>query len=262
MELGITGWPVARTHSPIIHAEFLRISGIEGSYREYPIESDEFAPLLARLHLVGLRGLNITYPYKTTVMDSCCNLDPEAAAIGAVNTLLSVDGGWKGFNTDVTGLQQCLGALDAPDPVFVIGAGGAARAVTRALALASRNFTVFCRNPVMWGGEGKARPLKELSDHLRISSGTVVNATTLGWKDDDELPFKSVMPGRIHFIDLNYNPRWEWRNRLSDHGVNITTGEGLLVRQAAESFRIWTGVHIGEAVISRIIDEFGQREDG
>ena len=261
MELGITGWPLTRTLSPVIHSEFFRISGIEGSYRDYPVEAEELSPLLTRLHLVGLKGLNITHPYKTVAPDSCCDLDPEAEAAGAVNTLLSVDGGWKGFNTDVTGFRFCFAALDAPDPVFVVGAGGAARAVARALTLESRNYTIFCRSPVMWGGKGKALSLEQLDEHMKISAGTVVNATTLGWRDDDAFPLRSVMPGRFHFVDLNYNSRWEWRNRLSDHGILITTGEGILVRQAAESFRLWTGVHFGEAVIERIIEELHHREE-
>ncbi len=261
MELGITGWPLAKSHSPAIHSEFLSVSRIEGSYREYPAEAEEVFPLLTRLCLAGLRGLNVTYPYKIAVLDSCCDLDPEAAAVGAVNTLLSVDGGWKGFNTDVTGFRHSFGELGAPDPVFVVGAGGAARAVTRALVLGSRSFTIFCRNPAIWSGEGRALSLEELDEHVKVSSGTVVNATTLGWKDDDAFPLQSVIPGRFHFIDLNYNPRWEWRNRLSGHGIRITTGEDMLVRQAAESFRLWTGVSISEAVISRIIGELRQGKE-
>jgi shikimate dehydrogenase len=252
MELGIAGWPLEGSLSPKIHSEFLRISGIEGAYRPYPIEADEFFPLLTRLHLVGVRGLNITSPYKTMVLDSCFDLGPEAVASGAVNTLLSMDGGWKGINTDVAGFLDSFNAFGCPDPVFVAGSGGAARAVCRALSLESRNFTVFCRNPVMWGGEGKALPLSELSVHVGVSSGTVVNATVLGWQDDDEFPLEVATPGRLCFYDLNYNPGWEWRNRLGDCGVTVHTGEDMLVRQAAESFRLWTGVALDEGVLSGV----------
>ena len=81
MELGIAGWPLRTTGSPVIHTEFLKISGIDGAYREYPIEADEFFPLLTRLHLVGVRGLNITSPYKTLVPDTCCDLGPQATMV-------------------------------------------------------------------------------------------------------------------------------------------------------------------------------------
>jgi shikimate 5-dehydrogenase len=107
----------------------------------------------------------------------------------------------------------------------------------------------------MWSGDGHARQLGELNSSLDVSAGTVVNATTLGWNNGDSFPVERAIPGRFHFFDLNYNPGWLWRNRLRDRGIRVATGECMLARQAAESFRIWTGTEVGEEVVAGVMAE-------
>jgi len=261
METGITGWPLDRTLSPVIHAELFRLSGTEGYYREYPTEPSRLPVLLSRLHGAGLRGLNVTFPHKTEVIRHCVGLDGEADAISAVNTLMSVDEGWKGYNTDVVGFRHILRSVDAPDPVCVIGSGGAARAAARELTEDARDFSIFCRSPEMWLGDGRAYSLENLEECMKISSGTLVNATVLGWNDDDDFPVHWNIPGGFMFMDLNYNPNWTWRNSLQTRGIRVVTGEHMLVRQAAESFRIWTGFEADEEALSAITDKLLSREE-
>ncbi len=261
MEIGITGWPLDRTLSPVIHAELFSLSGIEGCYREYPTEPSRLPVLLSRLHGADLRGLNVTFPHKTDVIRFCVGLDGEADAVSAVNTLMSVDEGWMGYNTDVAGLRHTLRCFNAPDPVCVIGSGGVARAAARALAGDERDFSIFCRSPEMWSGEGRAYSLEDLEECMKISSGTLINATVLGWKDDDDFPIYWNIPGGFLFMDLNYNPNWSWRNSLRTRGIRVVTGEYMLVRQAAESFRIWTGFEADEEALAAITDELLSREE-
>jgi len=261
METGITGWPLDRTLSPVIHAELFRLSGIEGYYREYPTEPTRLPVLLSRLHGASLRGLNVTFPHKMDVIRHCTKLDGEAEAVSAVNTLMSVDEGWMGYNTDVAGFRHVLRSIAPPDPVCVIGSGGAAMAVARALAGETRDFSIFCRSPETWSGEGLAYPLVDLEECMKISSGTLVNATVLGWEDDDDFPVYWNIPGGFLFMDLNYNPNWAWRNSLRARGIRVVTGEHMLVRQAAESFRIWTGFEADEEALAAITDVLLSREE-
>ena len=85
--------------------------------------------------------------------------------------------------------------------------------------------------------------LEELNDSLLTAgAGTVVNATILGWGDDDVFPLEKSLLRNMVFADLNYNGSWHWRNGLQRYGVNTFTGEVMLVHQAARSFEIWTGI--------------------
>ena len=261
MDIGITGWPLDRTLSPVIHAELFRLSGIEGHYREYPAESSGLAVLLSRLHGEGLKGLNVTYPHKTDAMRYCSGLDEEAQAVSAVNTLTSVGEGWVGYNTDVAGFRHALSCFNAPDPVCVIGSGGAARAAAKALTEEARDFSIFCRSPETWSGEGRVYSLEDLEECMKISSGTLVNTTVLGWQDDDDFPIYWNIPGGFLFMDMNYNPDWLWRNSRKARGMRVVTGEHMLVRQAAESFRIWTGFEVDEESLADITRKLLSREE-
>lgn len=88
--------------------------------------------------------------------------------------------------------------------------------------------------------------MTELERWLEGPTGTLVNATPLGWNSDD--PFPGTPPEGWSFVDLNYNPRWTWRNGLTRRGVRVRTGEEMLVEQGALSFRFWTGIAVTEAV--------------
>jgi hypothetical protein len=129
------------------------------------------------------------------------------------------------------GLKSYLNELASASPA---PGGGAAAAVTDALE--GTDCIVLKRG-------GFVLP------ENRPAAATVVNATPLGWKDDDLFPFE--IPDGWFFADLNYNPRWNWRNRLLSP---VRTGEKMLVEQAAESFRLWTGYTPGKELKSKVLE--------
>ncbi|MCK5131544.1 MAG: hypothetical protein KAR40_05270 [Candidatus Sabulitectum sp.] len=240
---GLLGWPVSHSLSPVIHSLFLEYFGMEGSYGLFPVEPEKLTAFVHELAGREFTGLNVTVPHKIAAMKICDTLSPEAESAGAVNTLMFEQSCLRGYNTDIIGFRTMM--LHLPPPFFVLGKGGAAAALS--VALSSSDVIFLAR------GEG-------VPETNRPARATVVNATPLGWNDDDVFPFD--IPKRWCFVDLNYNPRWNWRNGLL---VPVVTGEKMLVEQAAESFRLWTGYTPDEklktGVLERIRKELYENKD-
>lgn len=248
LRLGLVGMPVKHSLSPAIQRLFLREAGLAGSYSLVPAEPWDLPRVLQALRNGDFDGLNVTMPHKKTVFRACDRTTPEAERTGAVNAVKGENGRLIGHNTDVEAFSAASFGL--PEPFAVIGGGGAAMAVISALG--ERKHRVFLRNPLAPGSSA----LAEARGFLAGGRGTVVNATPLGWGNDD--PFPVTPPRGWVFMDLNYNPGWKWRNRLSKAGVEVRTGEGMLVRQGALSFRFWTGNQIPERVVEMALEEIGR----
>lgn len=198
----------------------------------------------------GLRGLNVTIPYKREVMPLLTRLDPVAAAVGAVNTIVvHEDGTTTGHNTDVEGFRKTLAPFldglrkrdsDIKPRALVLGSGGASRAVAYVLREAGIRFRVVSRD----------RALGDLTwDQLdRTVVGVcplIINTTPLGtYPDVDEaplLPYSALKPGHV-LIDLVYNPAETlFLKQGKTQGASIANGLSMLHAQAEAAWRIWQG---------------------
>ncbi len=139
--LGVIGDPIEHTLSPVIHNTLCELIGINAAYLPVHVVSgtsdageSNISVAVKGLYASGVKGLNVTVPYKQDVMESLVEIDDLAKKIGAVNTLvLSKSGkGYKGYNTDMPGLRRALetkGVELSGEKAVIIGAGGAARAV-------------------------------------------------------------------------------------------------------------------------------------
>ncbi len=237
---GLIGFPVSHSLSPVIHSLFLNYFGMEGSYRLFQLEPDRLSDFLIDSAAEEFTGLNVTVPHKIEAAKLCDSLSNEAETTGAVNTLIFSPDGLRGFNTDIAGLKVAIRNL--PSPFYILGRGGAALAVEAALKDSN----------VVFLSRGESIPSEQIN-----TRGSVVNATPIGWDDDDIFPID--IPEGWSFADLNYNPRWKWRNNLS---CPVVTGEKMLVEQAAESFRLWTGntpdEQLKKQVLERIRDKLNE----
>lgn len=261
LRLGIIGWPLERTLSPTIHRCFMEQTGLEGDYGTYPVRPGRLPESLEELGELGLTGLNVTYPHKIEVPGLCGRLSDDARRAGAANTLHRKQGEWWGYNTDVEGFARAFGESEASGPVLVMGCGGAARAVTLAARGLGLRCRVFCRRPEAWDGECPSLPLDELPESLDEQAGTLVNATPLGWADDDVPPLSADRMRNWFFFDLNYNPNWLWRNELQESGLTrgMRTGLAMLVYQAAESYRLWTARRPDTEAVMSLLRRKGYR---
>jgi shikimate dehydrogenase len=259
--VGIIGWPVAHSLSPVMHNAAFQSLGLDWAYVPLPVRPERLAEAIQGLRALGFKGANVTIPHKEVVMPLLDGLSSAAQAIGAVNTVVVREaGGLVGENTDWAGFLASL--RDAGfDPsgrrCAVIGAGGGARAVVYALALAGGHPVVFNRTlersirlvedlrvafPDVKTG---AHPLEDL---CRIGGEMVllVNATPLGmWPQVDASPWTDDLPLPSHLTvcDLIYNPlETKLLRQAREAGAMTIGGLGMLVHQGAAAFQLWTGL--------------------
>ena len=130
---GLIGNPVGHSVSPAIHNNLARLTGKDMVYTTFKVEKGDVKTAVKGAYSLNILGLNVTVPHKSEVIDTLVDIDPLARAIGAVNTLVRVEGGFKGYNTDILGLARELedeGIELENSKVIILGAGGAARAIT------------------------------------------------------------------------------------------------------------------------------------
>ena len=235
MICGLVGMPVMHSVSPHMHNAAFAAAGINGVY--LPLEVDNLDAFVKRMvHPKtreidwNLRGLSVTAPYKSRLMELLDWIDPEAQEIGAVNTVVVEKGLLHGYNTDVYGLieplRERVGSL-AEARVAVIGAGGASRAAVWALKRELANVTVFARDPA------KGEPL---AGALFAGYDVVINATPASPARAEQLA------GARLVYDLIYNPtETEFLKDGRAVGCDTLGGLPMLVAQARRQFQLWTG---------------------
>lgn len=265
--LGLIGWPVEHSLSPVLHRAALEAAGLVGEYDLYPVPTTQadvqtLVELLDRMRRGELQGLNVTIPHKQLVIAHLDALTPTAWALSAVNTITPEGNGLLGENTDVAGflsdLQRSLSLV--PGSAIVLGAGGSARAVSFGLARAGWDVHVAARrleqaeclaselNSAL-GERGSSispgtlgpEPLAQLSS----SCGLIVNCTPVGMTPDREgcpWPGELALPAGAAVYDVVYNPLETALVRAARaRGLPAVNGLGMLVEQAALSFELWTG---------------------
>jgi shikimate dehydrogenase len=250
--VGVIGWPVAHSLSPVIHnAAFIALD-MDWVYVPLPVSPDGLATALLGLRELGFAGANVTMPHKTRSAELADVLSDDARRLGAVNTFVAGAGGLAGHNTDAPGFDRFLRNDAGFDPAgrsaLVFGAGGAARACALALARAGlARLWVALREP------SRADPLRETLEDFDIeveaiafdaapatAPDLVLNATPLGMHGE-ELPLPPLGPEMLA-VDLLYRPAVTPLQTAARHaGAPAFGGLGLLLHQAALSFELWTG---------------------
>jgi shikimate dehydrogenase len=251
--VGVLGWPLDHTLSPVIHNAAFRTAGIDCVYLAWPVPPEYLEQAVAGLRALGATGANLTMPHKQAVLEHLDDLSEEARALGAVNTIHRAGERLVGYNTDVSGFREFIeddaGIAIADRTVAVIGAGGAARAVVKALAqLRAGKIVIVARDPeraaevaAIGGSIASVEEAGGAEDHIG-SADVVVNATPAGMDGrTDPVPGASFRPDQV-VVDLIYSPpTTPLMRRARAAGAEAWGGLGMLVRQAAASFSIWTG---------------------
>jgi shikimate dehydrogenase len=251
--VGVLGWPLEHTLSPAIHAAAFRQTGLDWVYLAWPVEPELLAEAVAGLRALGALGANVTMPHKETVLEYLDGLSGDARVVGAVNTIQRVGSKLIGHNTDVEGfrffLERDAGVDAAGTRALVLGAGGAARAVVRALdGLGTSDIAVAARDPqratevagLVSSARGNGLPWDDAATQA-ASYDIVINATPVGTRSGDPLPTVEWRSDQV-VVDLVYDPpSTALVERARAGGARAWGGVGMLVHQAAASFGIWTG---------------------
>ena len=222
-----------------IHQAVYRHLGLQADYRLIEIGRDSFGEETERL-FSQLDGFNITIPYKQTILPYLARLDPFAKEIGAVNTVLTAD--QSGYNTDAPGFSAMLrhaGIDPAGKPCWILGSGGAAKAVRSALLSDGASSVQICsRHP----GHGSVS-YDTLENEF---SGILVNCTPCGmWPDTSGCPLPAavlarLLPKAAAVADVIYNPsETVLTTAAKESGIPACTGLYMLIAQAVEAESIW-----------------------
>lgn len=251
--VGILGWPLEHTLSPVIHTAAFRTLGLDWVYLAWPVGPEELGDAVKGLRALGAIGANVTMPHKETIIDLLDDLSGDARSVGAVNTVQSLGGRLIGHNTDVDGFRESVAGDAGHDltgkSAVVLGSGGAARAVVRALdVMGAGEIVIAARREeraarlvgLVERGSVRLEPWERASE-LAHGADAVVNATPLGMQGEDPVAAADFRPGQL-VVDLIYQPPASpMVERARAAGADAWGGLGMLVHQAAASFRIWTG---------------------
>jgi shikimate dehydrogenase len=250
--IGVIGWPVSHSLSPVIHNAAFRALGMDRIYVPLPVPPGSVGEALEGLMALGFEGANVTMPHKTQVAERVDELSDDARVLNAVNTIVVGPAATVGHNTDVTGFDRFLRQDEGFDPagrsVLIYGAGGAARACALALARSGADsIVVSVRDPSRAAGVREA--MDGYGTRLEVASmegardrrvDLIVNATPLGVAGE-ELPLPELGPGML-VVDLLYGPvSTPLLEAARGAGAGAAGGLGLLLHQAALSFELWTG---------------------
>jgi shikimate dehydrogenase len=262
--VALIGKPLKRRHSQVMHDAAFQAYGIDARYELLELDPHDLGPFTEQARDDSWLGLQVTAPYKRDVFALLDDVEPEARAIGAVNSVArGDDGSLVGFNTDAPGFadaaQRELKLRFDDAAVVVAGAGGAARAVVHeSLARGAREVVVASRRPEQArelvdavDGPARAARLGEPACVDALAAADLfVNATTVGMLSPGTPVDPDTLGRHTAVFDLVYVPaQTELVTRARSRGRRACPGAAVLGAQAAIAFRRWTAVEDASPVM-------------
>ncbi len=261
--LGIIGYPIGHSISPIFQQAGLDHLGIDATYEKWEVTPEGVGDFVAGLRAPGTLGINITVPHKQAVIPFLDEVDEWATAAGAVNTIVNHDGHLTGHNTDGPGFLRALLVETGYDPsrtrALILGAGGAARGILLALIRGGVDSLVIANRTLE-----RAETLAQLSSDNGVgseaislsgdavteaaaSANLIVNCTTMGMShgpDEHGSPISAAqIPATAIVNDVVYTPLLTpILKEAAAAGATALGGLHMLVYQGVLSFQMWTGV--------------------
>ena len=265
---GIIGYPMEHTMSPYMQTETMAEMGYNGVYVPFRVKPENLESAVRGIVAFNMRGINVTAPHKTNVIEYLDTITEAAQAIGAVNTIINDDGLLTGDNTDafgfIRGVLRDGGTDRLPSHVCIIGAGGAARGVVYGCAARDEVDEITLLNRTLSKAEkiadefseitGKhisARPADEATFQEVIpTAGLVANTTTVGQHPDSGIspvPDPSVFHSGQIVCDIITSPlRTQFLTDAGERGARTINGIPMLAYQGARSLSLWTGMDVPE----------------
>lgn len=279
---GLIGNPVEHTKSPTIHNSLNMLLGINEIYEAFCVSDlEKLGSVINGAYDMNILGLNITVPYKQEVIPYLCDIDNVAKQIGAVNTLVRVDKGYKGYNTDMYGLMRAIESdgINLKDKdIIILGAGGAARAVIY-MCMISKVASISVLNRSLDKAKSIADEYNELFKTNSINSEAPVieayglydfenainklrskaiafQTTSVGLypNNDDVVLDNEMFYSNIDIgIDIIYNPReTRFMKLVSEHGGKSYNGLKMLLYQGIIAYEYWNDVKISDTTAETV----------
>lgn len=271
---GLIGNPVAHSISPVIHNRLAGLRGDNLVYTTFKVEAGNVAAAVKGAYALDILGLNVTVPHKQAVIDELVDIDELAAAIGAVNTLVRTEGGFKGYNTDILGLDRELSdvGISLEDKcVVIIGAGGAARAIAF-LCAGKKASEIYIMNRTLEKAQNIADAVneyakKDIAKAAGISGcGSfdkkdyiVIQTTSVGLHPHDDetaVTADGFYENAAAGVDIIYNPyETMFMKLMKKHGKPAYNGLKMLLYQGVAAYELWNDCKISSDMADIIYED-------
>lgn len=275
LPFAVLGHPIGHTLSPVMHNAAFQSLGLDAIYLAFDVAPARLMEVLPAMKEMGFRGVNLTVPLKEVAFRGFTDLADSAQRLGAVNTVEFTPQGLRGHNTDGKGflaaLQEAFGISVAGRALFLLGCGGAGRAVAITAAVEGARKLILADIDAA-RAEAVAREIARHAPATAVElAGTttiewtrrapeadlVVQASPVGMKAEDTCPLggQAFQPGQMAF-DLVYNrPSTCFMEMAARGGARVANGLGMLLHQGAEAFTIWTGQPAAVAVMRNALEK-------
>ena len=274
--VGACGCPLDENPTGVMEEAAFAAKGLDYRYLTVKVEKDNLADAMKAVKAFNMKGINITIPHKVKVLEYLDELSQAASIIGAVNMIVNKDGKLYGENTDGKGYLKSLtdaGISPKGKVITVLGAGGAARAISVECALAGAQ-KIYIANIVQEQGEELVELLKEKTgaeaefimwdEKIKVPEDTQIlsNATSVGlFPNTDQKPDidYNTVKAEMVVTDVIFNdPHSLFLQEAEKRGAKTINGLGMLVNQGALNFTMWTGV---DAPVDVMVDTLKKEFD-
>lgn len=272
--VGILGYPLSHSLSPVMQNMAFKYYNLNNVYVPIEVKPEDLEIIVKAIRGMNFIGFNVTVPHKIEVVKYLDEMDKLAELIGAVNTVVVKDGNLKGYNTDGIGFlksfQENTNESIEGKRVFILGAGGASRAVSMTLAMNKAEKVYICNRTyekaerlsqdinTKIGNVSAAVPMEyEKMKEVIYDSDVFINTTTVGmYPNVDESPIdKNLLHENLILCDIVYNPRkTKLLEEAEELGCKTVPGLSMLVYQGAESFRLWTGMEAPVDIMFKAVE--------
>lgn len=271
--IGLLGYPLSQSLSPVMHNTAFKKLNLNNIYIPIEVEPENLETVVKGISKMNFEGFNITKPYKIDIIKYLNEIDEYASLIGAVNTVKISNGILKGYNTDGTGFlksfEEGTKTKIEGKNVFILGSGGAARAIAITIALNKADKIYMC-NRTYEKAASLAADVKRIGNCAAIpmeyedmkkainESHILINTTNVGmFPNIDVSPLNSeLLNENLVVCDIVYNPmKTKLLKDAVEKGCKIVPGLGMFVYQGAEAFKIWTNIKAPVEIMYDIANE-------
>lgn len=277
---GLIGNPVEHTLSPVIHNTLSMVLGENLAYVPFHVENGRLEDAVKGAFALNLLGLNVTVPYKSDVIPYLTDIDPLAENIGAVNTLVRTETGYKGYNTDMPGLYRAMcedGVKVKGEKVLILGAGGVARAVAMLLLDKGAREAILLNRTVQKAQEvadevnriagrkfAKAMPMDAYDTLPAGKQYLAIQATSVGMYPhcdavviEDPAFYEKIHTG----YDLIFNPpKTRFMELVEAQGGKAYNGAKMLLYQGIIAFELWTGCEVAAWLADKVYERMQEEK--
>ena len=244
----VIGNPIEHSLSPLLHNFWIKKHNINALYEKQFLEKNDVEKILSDVRASKFHGLNVTVPFKNTVIPFLDQLSDTAQKTQSVNTIFKIKNKLVGDNTDVYGFSEAI-KLTSFNPVnkkiLILGAGGVVPSVLLALKnMGVNQITLSNRTKEKAVNLKKSFPfLKVINWGETIKSDLIINATSIGIKQNEEIKLDyTKLDGQL-FYDVIYNPsKTKFLENAKNSGKKIENGKNMFIYQAMKAFQTWHGI--------------------